>query len=133
MHLTVSTQGNYDLINITEKIEKEVAKSRVKNGLVNIFARHTTVGLTIMEWEEGTKKDLIELFERIAPQKGNYHHEKWNDGNGAAHVKSALMKPSLTVPILDGKISLGTWQNIVLIDFDVRPREREVVIQILSA
>ena len=130
---TIQTNGNYDLINLTERVAKIVADSKIKNGVVVIFAKHTTVGLTLMEWEQGTKKDLIGTFEKIAPQKGEYFHEKWNDGNGAAHVKSALFPPSVLIPVKNGKLDLGTWQNLVLIDFDVRPREREVVVQILKA
>ncbi|MFH1546208.1 MAG: secondary thiamine-phosphate synthase enzyme YjbQ [Patescibacteria group bacterium] len=132
MEFTIQTKGNYDLINLTSKIEAAVRESKIEEGVVVIFAKHTTVGLTLMEWEEGTKRDLVETFERIAPQKGDYHHEKWNDGNGAAHVKSALFPPSLTIPVKNGKLDLGVWQNIVLIDFDVKPRKREVVVKVVS-
>lgn len=132
MQFSVSTEGNYDLINITAKVEKAVRDSKVKTGVVNVFAKHSTVGLTLVEWEDGTKKDLVAVLEKIAPQKGDYHHEKWNDGNGAAHVKSALFPPTLTIPIENGKMQLGTWQNIVLVDFDVRPRERELSVQVLG-
>ena len=131
MKFTIQTEGNYDLINLTSKIETTVRESKIEEGVAVIFAKHTTVGITLMEWEEGTKRDLVETFEKIAAQKGNYHHEKWNDGNGAAHVKSALFPPSLSIPVKNGKLDLGVWQNIVLIDFDVKPREREVMIQII--
>ena len=129
---TISTKGNYDLKNLTEHVQKLVAESKVKSGLATVFARHTTIGLTLMEWEDGTKKDLIAIFEKIAPQSGEYFHEKWNDGNGAAHLKSALFPPSISIPIRGNMLDLGTWQNLVLIDFDIRPREREIVVQILS-
>ncbi|MFH0776267.1 MAG: secondary thiamine-phosphate synthase enzyme YjbQ [Patescibacteria group bacterium] len=129
---SIKTQGNYDLINLTERVGKLVADAKIQTGIAIIFAKHTTVGLTLMEWEDGTKKDLVATFEKIAPQSGEYFHEKWNDGNGAAHVKSALFPPSLTIPIQNGRLDLGTWQNLVLIDFDIRPREREVVVQILA-
>lgn len=119
------------MINITERVRDFLRESKAKDGAMMVFAKHTTVGVTLMEWEDGTKQDLIEAFERIAPQQADYHHEKWNDGNGAAHVKSALFPPSLTIPIKDGELDLGTWQNIVLIDFDVRPREREIVVTLL--
>ena len=131
MEFTVQTKGNYDLINLTSQVKDFVEQSEVKNGVVVIFAKHTTVGLTLTEWEDGTKQDLIETFERIAPQKGDYHHEKWNDGNGAAHVKSALFPPSLSIPIREGQLDLGIWQNVVLIDFDVKAREREVVMRVI--
>ena len=131
MEFKIQTKGNYDLVNLTSKIETTVRESKIEAGVAVIFARHTTVGLVLMEWEEGTKRDLIETFEKIAPQKSSYHHKKWNDGNGAAHVKSALCPPSLSIPVKNGKLDLGVWQNIVLIDFDVKPREREVTIQII--
>ncbi len=131
MDFTIQTEGNYDLVNLTSKIEEEIVKSKIEKGVAIIFAKHTTIGLTLMEWEDGTKQDLVETFEKIAPQKGNWHHEKWNDGNGAAHVKSALFPPSLSIPVKNGKLDLGVWQNIVLIDFDVKPRKREVVIRII--
>ncbi|MFH0834662.1 MAG: secondary thiamine-phosphate synthase enzyme YjbQ [Patescibacteria group bacterium] len=129
---SLKTQGNYDLMNLTERVGKLVAEAKIQTGIAVIFAKHTTVGLTLMEWEDGTKKDLVATFEKIAPQSGEYFHEKWNDGNGAAHVKSALFPPSLTIPIQNGRLDLGTWQNLILIDFDVRPREREVVVQIFK-
>ncbi len=132
MEFSIQTEGNYDLINLTSQIADLVKKEKAKDGAMMIFSKHTTVGLTIMEWEDGTKQDLIETFEKIAPQKGNWHHEKWNDGNGAAHVKSALFPPSLMIPVKNGKLDLGTWQNIVLIDFDVRPRERDVIVKFFS-
>ncbi|MBU1089360.1 secondary thiamine-phosphate synthase enzyme YjbQ [Patescibacteria group bacterium] len=132
MEFTIQTEGNYDLVNLTSKIEAAVRESKIEEGMAVIFAKHTTVGLTLMEWEEGTKRDLVETFERIAPQKGGYHHAKWNDGNGAAHVKSALFPPSLSIPVKNGKLDLGVWQNVVLIDFDVKPRKRVVVVKVVS-
>lgn len=130
--LNISTSGSYDMHNLTDRVRQVVAKSKIKDGLVNVFAKHTTVGLTIMEWEEGTKKDLIAAWEKIAPQKSKYNHEIWHDGNGAAHVKCALNPPFVTIPIITGKLQLGTWQNIVFIEFDPRAREREVLIQIIA-
>jgi secondary thiamine-phosphate synthase enzyme len=132
MKFQIQTTGNYDLKNLTESVQKIVAESKVESGVATIFAQHTTVGLTLMEWEDGTQKDLVAALERIAPQKGDYHHAKWNDGNGAAHVKSALFPPSISIPIEAGKLNLGTWQNLVLIDFDIRPRERTVVVSIFD-
>ncbi|MCF7845650.1 MAG: secondary thiamine-phosphate synthase enzyme YjbQ [Candidatus Peribacteraceae bacterium] len=124
----IKTSGNYDLINLTERVQKFIADSKAKSGVATIFAKHTTVGLTLMEWEDGTKRDLVAALEKIAPQQGKYFHEKWNDGNGAAHVKSALFPPSISIPVKDGQLDLGTWQNLVLIDFDVRPRERKIAV-----
>ena len=132
MKFQIQTAGNYDLINLTDRVAKMVVDSKVESGVATIFAQHTTVGLTLMEWEEGTKKDLVAALEKIAPQKGEYFHAKWNDGNGAAHVKSALFPPSVSIPIENGKLDLGTWQNLVLIDFDIRSRERTVVVEILG-
>ncbi|MCF7836955.1 secondary thiamine-phosphate synthase enzyme YjbQ [Candidatus Gracilibacteria bacterium] len=131
MRFAIQTAGNYDLVNLTERVGEIIAESGVKSGVAVIFAQHTTVGLTLMEWEAGTQKDLVAALERIAPQKGDYFHAKWNDGNGAAHVKSALSPPSISIPIEKNRLALGTWQNLVLIDFDVRPREREVVVKII--
>jgi secondary thiamine-phosphate synthase enzyme len=130
MKFQIQTAGNYDLINLTDRVAQLVAESKIESGVAIIFAQHTTVGLTLMEWEEGTQRDLVAALEKIAPQKGDYFHAKWNDGNGAAHVKSALFPPSISIPIEENRLALGTWQNLVLIDFDIKPRERTVVVKI---
>jgi secondary thiamine-phosphate synthase enzyme len=131
--IKISTKGHYDMIDISDKVSALVKESGIKDGIVFIFAKGSTVALTTMEYEEGFKKDLIELFERIAPENADYHHhQKWGDHNGAAHLKSALLKTNMNVPIKDGELLLGAWQQIVLIDFDEKPREREILVNILT-
>jgi len=131
---SILTKGHYDFIDITERVEEIVEKSGVEDGLVLVFCKGSTSAITLMEYEEGLIEDLKEAFERIAPEFGDYkHHLRWGDRNGAAHIKSAMIKPSLVVPLEEGKLWLGTWQQIVLIDFDERPRQREVIVKILGA
>lgn len=134
MKFSIKTKGHYDFIDITDKVISFVEKSNIKDGIVVIFIPGSTVGLTLLEHEEGLIQDLKEVFEKIAPENKDYfHHKKWGDRNGAAHIKSALIKPSLSIPIEDNKLCLGTWQNIIVIDFDERPREREIIIKIINS
>jgi len=127
------TKGYCDIHNLTDEANQKVATSGVEDGQATLFVVGSTAGLTTVEYEPGLVKDLHELFEKIAPQDKYYHHEEtWHDGNGFSHVRASLLKPSLTVPIVDGKLTLGTWQQIVLIDFDNRPRAREVVLQVMG-
>ena len=129
----VSTKGHYDFINLTQKVKEVVEKSKVKDGIALIFVKGTTAALTIMEYEEGIMEDIKEVLEKMAPENANYkHHLKWGDRNGAAHIKSALIGPDLVVPIEEGEIQLGQWQEIVLIDFDEKEREREIVVKIIK-
>jgi len=133
MRFTVETKGHYDFINITQKVKEVVKNSKVQEGAALVFVRGTTCALTVIEYEQGHIQDLKELFEKLAPENADYHHHlKWGDHNGGAHIKSALLKPDLILPIEKGELTLGTWQNIVLIDFDERPREREIVVKILK-
>jgi len=132
MKLTIKTRGHYDFIDITERVKAALMDIVVKDGAAVIFVSGTTAALTIMEYEEGTVKDLKKVFEAWAPENADYeHHKKWGDHNGAAHVKSALVGTDLAVPIEEGKLTLGTWQSIVLIDFDEKPRTREVIIKVI--
>ena len=134
MKFTVLTKGHCDFIDITAQIEAIVEKSELNQGLVNIFAVGSTNGLTTIEYENGLLKDLKNVFEKIAPEKADYeHHLKWNDKNGAAHILSSLLKTDLTIPFEQNKLCLGTWQQIVLIDFDERPRQREIIVQIVPS
>ncbi len=129
----VSTKGHYDFINLTQKVKEVVEKSKVKDGIALIFVKGTTAALTIMEYEEGIMEDIKEVLEKMAPENADYkHHLKWGDRNGAAHIKSALIGPDLVVPIEEGEIQLGQWQEIVLIDFDEKEREREIVVKIIK-
>lgn len=133
-HIELSTKGHTDIIDITDSVRKEVESSSVKEGVVNLFVVGSTAGLTTIEYEPGlVKHDLKEFFEKIAPYNADYkHHETWHDDNGASHVRASLLKPDLSVPVVDGSLILGTWQQIVLVDFDTRPRERKIVMQITS-
>ncbi len=132
MRFTIKTKGHYHFIDITDKVRKVVEDSGVKEGIVLVFIRGSTAALTIMEFEEGLIEDIKEALEKIAPEKGDYkHHLKWSDRNGAAHIKSALVGTDLVVPIESGELGLGNWQQVVLIDFDEKEREREVVVKCL--
>lgn len=133
MMIWVETKGHYDFIDITGKVFSIVRESDIENGAAIIFVAHTTAALTIMEYEDGTIQDLINVFERLAPEKGDYKHQlKCNDKNGAAHIKSALVGQDLYVPIVGGEIYLGAWQRIILIDFDEKPRTRRLIVQIMK-
>lgn len=133
MRFCLSTKGFTDIINITPRLSEIVAKSGVKAGICVVSSAGSTCGITTIEYEEGVIKDLKEVFEKIAPRNKDYEHcKKWGDCNGYAHVRSALLPPFLTIPIEDGELTLGTWQSIVFIDFDNRPREREMLVQVMK-
>ncbi|MGA1841077.1 MAG: secondary thiamine-phosphate synthase enzyme YjbQ [bacterium] len=132
-NLSFKTKGMTDILDITSDIRREVEGAGLKDGIVTVFIPGSTAGVTTIEYESGALKDLVEAIERLAPLSIHYHHDsRWGDGNGFAHVRSALLGPSLTVPFNSGRLQLGTWQQIVLIDFDNRPRQREVFLQILG-
>jgi secondary thiamine-phosphate synthase enzyme len=127
------TKGECDIIDVTEDVKREVASSGVKNGNVTIFVTGSTTGLTTIEFEPGLVADLKALWDRLAPRGIPYGHDaRWGDGNGYSHVRSALLGVSLVIPFSDKKLLLGTWQQIVLVDFDNRPRTRNVVLQIMG-
>jgi secondary thiamine-phosphate synthase enzyme len=132
-HIFLSTRGNTDILDITQKVNECIAASNILNGLVTIFCPSSTSGITTIEYEPGVLKDLNEIFNTIVPQDFNYQHdEAWHDGNGHSHIRAALLKASISIPLVDGRLTLGTWQQIVLIDFDTRPRKREIIVQILG-
>lgn len=127
----VSTRGNDDVLDLSERVQAVVDQHRLREGQALIFVAGSTAGLTTIEFEPGLVRDLPAAFERVAPRGIRYHHEeRWHDGNGHSHVRASLLGPSLTVPVKDGKLLLGTWQQIVLVDFDTRARERDVVVQL---
>jgi secondary thiamine-phosphate synthase enzyme len=129
----IKTKGNTDILDITPDVKKVVKDTKIKNGLANVFVPGSTAGITTIEYEPGLKKDLPAAFERIAPQNIEYaHHQTWGDWNGHAHVRSALLKTSFTVPFVSADLILGTWQQIVLIDFDTHPRNREIIVQVMG-
>lgn len=132
--LQIQTRGNNHVINITEEVAWAVSHSAVTDGVVTVFNVGSTAGITTTEFEPGlANHDIEALFERIAPADGRYEHEKtWHDDNGHSHVRASLLGPSLSVPFSDGKLMLGTWQQIILVDFDTRARTRTVVCQIIG-
>ena len=133
MKFNISTKGNNDIIDISNKISDLVRKSEILDGILLISCPGSTCGLTTIEAEPNLISDFKEFLEKIIPSDINYRHNNtWSEKNGFSHIRSALIKPFLTVPIEEGKLVLGTWQQIVLIDFDNRPREREVVVKIIK-
>ena len=127
------TTSGTDIIDITSKVVLNLEDSEVVNGTVNLFVPGSTAALTTIEFERGAVNDLKKAVSRLAPQEDYYeHNERWGDGNGYSHVRAALLGPSLSVPVVNGILSLGTWQQIVLLDFDNRPRERNIVQQIIG-
>ena len=132
--MQVRTNGNCDIIDITPQAAGLVAESGILAGTVTLFNVGSTAAITTTEYEPGlVNHDIKAAFEKIAPQNGQYKHEEtWNDDNGHSHVRATLLGPSLVVPVVDGKLTLGTWQQIILVDFDTRPRTRQVVCQIMG-
>jgi len=131
--ISLNTKGFCDIINITPQVFSILKQSSVANGLITIFCPGSTGSITTIEYESGMLQDLKDALERIAPSDIAYAHDRrWEDGNGFSHVRAALMKPSLTVPLVNGKLTLGTWQQMVFIDFDNRGRHRELVVQIIG-
>lgn len=129
----IKTRGNTDILDITGDVKKALKDTTIKNGIANVFVPGSTAGITTIEYEPGLKKDLPAAFERIAPQNIEYaHHQTWGDWNGHSHVRSALVGTSFTVPFVRGELILGTWQQIVLIDFDTDPRDREIIVQVMG-
>lgn len=130
----VQTKGHYDFINLTDKVEEIVKSSGVKEGSVLVFCAGSTVAVTTMEFEEGVKKDIRSVLEKIAPEDFDWeHHKKWGDHNGASHIKSALIGVSFVGPVKDSRVLLGAWQSIVLIDFDEKPRQREIIVEVMKS
>jgi secondary thiamine-phosphate synthase enzyme len=133
LSLQLSTHGNADMIDITEAVQKSLTESGLSNGIVTIFCPSSTSGLTTIEYESGALSDLKRLFDEIIPPNQNYaHNARWGDGNGHSHVRAALLKPSLTVPFVNGRLTLGTWQQIIYVDFDNRSRRRKLVVQMMG-
>lgn len=134
MRFSIKTKGFNDTINITDQVSELVEKIGKKEGICLISCPGSTCGITTIEYEKGVIEDLKRALEIIAPMNENYEHcKKWGDCNGYAHVRSALIQPFLAVPVEDGKLALGQWQQITFIDFDNRPREREVVVKIAGS
>jgi len=132
--IKVKTRGNCDVVNITEETAAAIRNAGVKDGVVTLFNVGSTAGITTTEFEPGlVNHDIKACFEKIAPERGRYEHEEtWHDDNGHSHVRATLLGPSLSVPIVDGRLSLGTWQQIILVDFDTRARTRTIICQIVA-
>ena len=132
--MKIKTRGNCHIVDITSQVADFVAQSGIRDGTVTLFNVGSTAAITTTEYEPGlVNNDIEAAFERVAPQNGHYVHEQtWHDDNGHAHVRAALLGPSLSVPVVEGRLTLGTWQQIVLIDFDTTPRTRTVVCQIMG-
>jgi len=128
-----NTEAEMDVVDVTKDVADILADASVTDGIVTIFCPGSTGALTTMEYEPGLVKDMQELFEKLAPRDHYYHHEeRWHDNNGHSHVRASLIGPSVTIPFRDKRLMLGTWQQIVFYDFDVRARERELIVQIMG-
>ena len=130
--ISISTKGDNDIHDLTSEVAVAAKESGARNGIVTVFVPGSTAGITAIEFERGMIRDLMEFLDRTAPADAPYHHNHGGDSNGHAHLRSAFIGPSLTVPLIDGRLGLGTWQQIVLVDFDDRPRKREVTVQVLG-
>ncbi len=131
--LSVEAKGLNGIVDITDEVQKIVAKSEMKEGNALVFAIGSTVGITTIEYEPGLLKDYPDFLEKIIPSSSKYHHdETWHDGNGHAHVRSSLQGTSFTVPFSNSNLLLGTWQQIILVNFDNRTRKREIVVQLIG-
>ncbi len=129
----VQTKGDCDLIDITRQVGQKVEESAMKDGTVTLFMAGSTAGLSTIEFERGLLSDFQSMWERTVPRDIPYRHDAaWGDGNGHSHVRASLLGPSLVVPFVNKRLTLGTWQQIVLVDFDNRPRSRDIVLQIMG-
>ncbi len=129
----IRTQGWNDCVDITQNVREAVTRAKVRQGLATVFVTGSTAGVTMIEYEPGLVKDLKEALQRLFPEHLRYaHHDTGGDDNGFSHLRAAFIGPSLSVPIADGRLQLGTWQQIVLVDFDARPRSRSYLIHILG-
>ncbi|MBN2040645.1 MAG: YjbQ family protein [Spirochaetes bacterium] len=132
-YISLSTKGHRDVHDITSEVDKIISQNNIKEGIVTVFVPGSTGAITTVEFEPGLKKDIDEILERLIPYSSSYHHhDTWHDDNGAGHIQAAVIGPSICVPVVDGAMTLGTWQQIVLIDCDTRPRNRKLVVQIVS-
>ena len=131
--VSLNSDGNCDIRNITDEVAEAVWVSGVINGTVTVFLAGSTAGISTIEFEGGVIRDLEVMWDRLVPKEMTYQHDRaWGDGNGHSHVRASLLGPSLVVPFGDGRLFLGTWQQIILIDFDNQPRIREIILQIMG-
>lgn len=130
---TVSSRGNSEVVDITEHVAAILGQRKLLEGIATVFVAGSTASITTTEYEPGLRRDIPEALQRLAPQGARYHHDDtWHDGNGHSHVRAAVIGPSLTIPFSQGELLLGTWQQIVLIDHDNRPRDRTIFVQLIG-
>ena len=131
--LSLGTRGSADIHDITDHVASHIAQSGLKDGTVTVFCPSSTSALTTIEYESGALSDLKRLFDEIVPSNREYaHNARWDDGNGHSHVRAALLGASLTIPFVNGRLTLGTWQQIIYVDFDNKPRRRELILQFIG-
>ena len=131
--IQLNTRGNCDIIDITSEVAREVSNSGISSGTATIFITGSTAGVTTIEFEPGLLADFKDMWERVIPRNIPYQHDRaWGDGNGHSHVRASLLNASLTVPFINKRLTLGTWQQIVMLDFDNRPRSREIIVQVIG-
>ena len=131
--ISLQTKGHCDIINITPQVEQQLAKADIKNGTVTLFVTGSTAGISTIEFESGLLSDFQSMWERNIPQNIPYNHDRrWGDGNGYSHVRASLLGAFLVIPFNDKRLPLGTWQQIILVDFDNRPRSRQIILQIMG-
>ncbi len=131
--ISLQTKGECDIIDITPQVEQEVADTDINDGTATLFVAGSTAGISTIEFEPGVVSDFQSMWERNAPKSISYNHDRrWGDGNGYSHVRASLLGASLVIPFSNKRLTLGTWQQIVLVDFDNRPRSREVILQIMG-
>lgn len=131
--IEIKTKGFTDIVDLTDEIEKFLSETKIKDGTLIVFVPGSTAGITTIEYEPGLKKDIPKFLEEILPYKKDYeHHKTWGDDNGSAHIRAALIGPSQAIPIINGKLATGTWQQVVLIDFDTGARNRKVILQVIG-
>jgi secondary thiamine-phosphate synthase enzyme len=132
-NIQIKSKSENHIIDITDQVSKIVKESKVENGAVIVFVVGSTAAITTIEYEPGLQKDFSEMLSRLVPKEIEYAHDNtWHDGNGHSHVRASLIGPSLAIPIIEGRLTLGTWQQIVLVEMDTRPRERKIIIQVLG-
>lgn len=131
--ISIQTKHELDIVDISDKIYKAVEESKVENGLINVFSIGSTAAISIMEYEPGLKEDLSRILDKIVPKDIEYkHHERWGDFNGHSHIRATIIKSSLTIPLIEGKPVLGTWQQVIFIELDTRARHRKIIISVVG-
>ncbi len=131
--ISFATRGNTDFHDITNEVQRLLTASGLQNGAATVFCPSSTTAVTTIEYESGALSDLGRLFDELVPAEREYaHNAKWGDGNGHSHVRAALLGPSLTIPFINGQLALGTWQQVIHVDFDNRPRHREIILQLMG-